>query len=255
MAGALAIGASTASPTAAQEPFRPIAASLEARPPIDTTTLAFEETVEMTTLLEKTIFKVDVLRLRILIGNPEGRELGRIAGSSQISDREDSAAMVALAARDVWAVTTFERNIGLDQFVDGVLGNLRRAVDAGAIRTDEYDLMRDSLPVWYDFLRLRGIHDGDRMLYRIRGPSLRTIFVGVDGEVWLDQLDRGASPPRILIAGYFARGSDLRNGLIESLLAANHSRATNREPASPGPVNPRGSGRSPARSPPPRSGG
>ncbi|HSM08267.1 MAG TPA: hypothetical protein VLA33_04535, partial [Gemmatimonadota bacterium] len=66
----------------------------------------------------------------------------------------------------------------------------------------------------------RGIRSGDRMLQRVRGDTLRTVYEGADGEVLLDQVDVGPERRLAVLGGYFAPGSDFRQGLVESVLAA-----------------------------------
>jgi hypothetical protein len=74
------------------------------------------------------------------------------------------------------------------------------------------------LPEWYAPLAGRDIQRGDRMVYRIRGDTLRATFHGVSGGVLVDRVDVGEGGPRAVLGGYFARGSDFREGLIRSVL-------------------------------------
>ena len=189
-------------------------------PAVDTASLASGPYSEMSALLEKTIFKVDVLTLRIRVGRCEADRLERVLRGGRHSDAlADSVAEIMVSANDAWARIVFERGVGLGQFLDGVLGNVRKAWKAGLIEAADYERMSEMLPVWFGFLEDRRIREGDRLLYRIRKESLRTIYVGVEGAVLLDQTDLGASPPRILLGSYFAPGSDFRKALVRSLLA------------------------------------
>ena len=169
----------------------------------------------MATLLEKTIFKVDVAWLEIWFTPEVDRRIGALAaGSSKAS--ADSIAAVATHATDVLARLHFERNVSLGQFLDGLQGSARHARDARIISDAAYGDIVISSPTWYAFLEERGIHDGDEMLYRIRGDTLRTVFRGVEGEILLDQRDVGPERGLSVLGGYLAPGSDFRRGLIES---------------------------------------
>ncbi len=195
-------------------------ASPTAVPAMDTTSLASGPYSEMSALLEKTIFKVDVLTLRIRVGRSAAARLDRVLRGRRYSDAlADSVAEIMVSANDAWARIVFERGVRLGQFLDGVLGNVRKAWKAGLIEAADYERMSAMLPVWFGFLEDRRIREGDRLLYRIRQESLRTIYIGVEGAVLLDQTDLGASPPRILLGSYFAPGSDFRKALVRSLLA------------------------------------
>ncbi len=185
--------------------------------PVDTATLARDPQVVMETLLEKTIFKVDVLRLRLRFDRQTTARLRESVANGPGDALPDSIAAVALASTDVWARIRFERGVSLSQFLDGVLDNLERAVVAGIVSVEEFDRLQANLPHWSSFLEERRIHDGDELWYRIRGDTLRTLFVSVSGEVLLDQTDVGSGARMAVLGGYFAPGSDLRDGLIESV--------------------------------------
>lgn len=190
----------------------------ELTPPLDTASLAEGPYARMHMLWEKTFLKVDVLTLDVRVGEETAARLGPLAGGRSYSKRlADSLAAAALDARDAFVRIRFERNVSLDQFLDGVRGNLRKARDAGIIGAATYDTISSGLPRWFAFLRERGIHDGDRILYRIRGDTLRTAFVARDGDVLLDQTDLGAERRLAVLGSYFVRGSDFRDGLIRSL--------------------------------------
>jgi hypothetical protein len=184
----------------------------------DTLGLGESRYATMRMLFEKTIFKVDVLTLEVRFGPETAARLQALAeGRRRTSALADSIAAVALEADDAFIRLHFERNVSLDQFLNGVRGNTRAARDAGIITPEQYDDLTASLPMWYDFLAERGIKDGDEMLYRIRGDSLYTMYRTVEGDVPLNQVDVGDFRRRSVLGGYFAPRSEFRAKLIESL--------------------------------------
>lgn len=193
----------------------PLAAQL---PAADTSALAHGPGSRMTTLFEKTIFKVDVLTLEVRFDRTVAEQLGRLVATGE-RDRsvEDSIAATAIAARDVWAQMVFHRNVKLNQFLDGLVHNARRARDAGILDGGTYATIEREAPVWYAALADRNIREGDVMTYRIRGDTLRTIVRGVEGRVYVDQTDIGPGRVLSVLGGYFAPGSDFRKGLIRSI--------------------------------------
>lgn len=183
--------------------------------PVDTATLAQGPGARACMLMERTLFKVDVLTLYLRFGPETARALGRLADSGA---PRDSLAAVATRSRDAFARLAFLRDVSMNRFLDGVRTDMGRPVEAGWISQATFDEVSASLPRWYAFLESRGVRQGDTMLYRIRGDSLRTLYRSVDGEWLLDQTDVGA-PNRLAVMGsYFAPGSSFREGLLDSLL-------------------------------------
>lgn len=195
----------------------PSEAALPAARP-DTTDLADGPFSRMTALLERTIFKVDVLRLEMRFGEETAERLREVVTAP--GRREvlaDSAARVALGAPRARVRVRFVRDVGLERFLDGIRENLRPALEAGWMEEATYRLISDSLPVWYRPLEGRGVKEGDEMVYDIRGDTLRTTFRGRDREVLLDQTDVGPERTRAVLASYLAPGSDFREELLDSL--------------------------------------
>ncbi len=173
-------------------------------------------------LLEKSIFQVDVLRLEVRFGPETATRLDSLvaasSGSSPPNDLADSVAAIAFEARDALTRLEFLRDVGLDRFLEGIRDNLRRAEEGGLISREQFEGISQDLPAWYAFLEDRGILSGDRMLQRVRGDSLRTVYISAVGDTLFDQTDVGSHRRLAVLGGYFAPGSDFREGLVESLL-------------------------------------
>ncbi len=187
-------------------------------PALDTVSVGRGRYAAMQTLLEKTIFKVDVLTLDVRFGSETAHRLERLVTSRRYSESlADSIASVAIDARDVWARLRFKRHVSLDQFLNGIRDNLTRARRAGIIDSASYAMIFQDLPVWYHFLAADGISKGDEMLYRIRGDTLHTAYRTAAGVFLLDQTDIGPERRLSVLGGYFAPKSECRKGLIKSL--------------------------------------
>ena len=195
-----------------------LAAPSPLQPPPDTASLAGGPYARMSMLWEKTIFKVDVLTVEVRFDSATAHALEAVArGRSYARPLADSIAAIATEARDALVRIEFQRNVSLRQFLDGVRDNLRKVRDAGLIGPADYDTITAGLPRWFAFLAERGIRDGDRILYRIRGDTLRTIYLDRDGAIALDQTDVGPERRLAVLGSYFVRGSDFREGLVRSL--------------------------------------
>lgn len=187
-------------------------------PPLSAETLARGRYATMHALLEKSIFNFDIVTVDLRFSEALQRRLEELtAGRTPSSSLEDSVAALAVDARDVWARVFFKRGISLDQFVDAARKNARKAHEAGFITERTFSEVYYGLPLWYEFLQERRIQKGDEMHYRIRGDTLRTVYCGVDGEVFLDQIDVGAERRLSVMGGYFAPKSDFRKQLLRSL--------------------------------------
>lgn len=187
-------------------------------PALDTTSLASGRYASMRTLLEKTIFRVDVLTLDLRFDHETAQRVESLARGRRHSQAlADSIADVALHSQDAFAQIEFQRDVSLRQFVDGIRENMRRAQKTGIISRQAYDAISEGLPRWFAFLEKRRIQKGDRVLYRIRGDTLRTIFQAGDGALLLDQTDVGPERRLAVLGSYFAPKSDFRDGLVKSL--------------------------------------
>jgi len=195
----------------------PAAAQSTAQLPMDTASLSSGAQCCMQMLLEKTIFKVDVLTLEIRFGQEDQLEISRLVSGRNYSRSADSVADIAVNSRDAFARIEFLRDVSLSQFVDGVREDLGHARDAGIIGRSDYEMISQNIPRWFSFLEERGIRRGDRILYRIKGDTLRTQYIGVDGGLALDQTDVGAERRLAVLGSYLAPKSSFRRGLIESL--------------------------------------
>lgn len=189
--------------------------------PADTLDLAAGSFAEMHMLLQKTIFQVDVLTVRLRFDDEVAARLEALAkGRGLTASVADSIARVALEARDAWAVIEYVRDVKLDQFLGGLRDNMRRAAQAGIIGEQDYEVISAELHLWYAPLEERKVLSGDRIYYRIRGDTVRTVYQGVDGEILLDHTEVGPERRLAVMGGYFAPKSSFRKKLIESLFAS-----------------------------------
>lgn len=175
-----------------------------------------EPSLTTRTLMEKTIFQVDVLTLELWLGPETVRRLSDVLPLRD-DESHDAAALIALDSRDAWAELVFRRGVRLDQFLGGIDENMRRARDAGLLTPEGYELVATGLPRSYAPLAEDGIAEGDRIFYRIRGDTLRTVYQRVDGELVVDQTDVGPERRLSLLGSFFVEGSDFREGLVGSL--------------------------------------
>ncbi len=178
---------------------------------------AAQPSLQLHMLLEKTIFQVDVLTLDLWLGPATARRLQEVLAGKPGLAAGDSVAHVSTYSRDAWARITFLRGVGLESFLDGIVNNMQRAWRTGILTQSDFDMISRGLPQWFTPLREREIHAGDRLFYRIRGDTLRTVFQTTDGEILIDQTDVGPERRLSVLGSFLVEGSDFRAGLLRSL--------------------------------------
>lgn len=172
----------------------------------------------MGTVLEKTIFRIDVLRIRLCFDQETADELERIASSGTMDEElGDSIARTALQGALASAQVEFLRDVSLERFLEGVDDEQKRAVSSGFLSDSTRRAIRSSLPRWFAFLQQRGIRKGDRILYRLEPQAIRSRFIGHDGVLLMDRTDSGRLRRNSVLATWLGRGSSVRQGLLRSL--------------------------------------
>ncbi len=162
--------------------------------------------------------KVDVANVSVRVG-PRTAEVLRhlVTGNRLTSDLADSIAWYAIRSSEALVTMEFERNVGLSRFLSGIRDGAETVWKRGLIERTTFDDISRNLPTWYSGLEDRGIRDGDRAFYLISGDQLHTRVQGSDGTIYIDQVDVGRESVLSVLAGYFVRGSDFRDGLVRSL--------------------------------------
>jgi hypothetical protein len=169
-------------------------------------------------LLEKTVLKVDVLTVDVRLGKSvQARMAEVVAGKKPSPELYANIAKVAIGADDALVQLKFLRDVSLDQWIDVVRENLQQARDAKLISAQLQQKISAGLPKWFGALRERGYLEGDRLLYRVKGDTLRSVVVSAKGDVLVDRTDNGKDEASVVMASYYAPGSDFREPLVHSL--------------------------------------
>lgn len=201
---------------------------------MDTLPLSKGRYAEASMLLEKTLFRIDVARLSLRFGPETALALGKLVDGRRHSDAlADTVVLLAIQTRDAWASLGFRRDVDFGRFLEGIRDGISVARKAGLLDPGFARGLSDSLPTWYASLRTRGVKDGDVMMYRITGDTLRTVFRTVEGRILVDQEDVGPQPRLSVMGGFLAPGSDFRKGLLISIFANLEDSAPSPRPSGP----------------------
>jgi hypothetical protein len=170
-------------------------------------------------LLEKTIFKVDAVRLELAFtdGTP-ARVAGLLARDAYSSALRDSIAAAFLAAGGATVRFTFERSFGLERFLRANRDVMKRLVEAGILSEEEFQRLDADNVERFQVLASEGVRDGDRLEHEIDGERVATRYVDVEGEVRIEEVRVGDAERRALLGSLFGPKSDFRGGLLDLVL-------------------------------------
>lgn len=201
-----------------------LGAAVAAEPPpsVDAPDLAKGPYSAMRMTFKKTILKINVADIEVRFDKPTQARLAEIARAGG-----DAAALIpklaeaAIAAPRAVVQMRMNREVSLDRWMGVVRDNVGEARKAGLISRELADQVSQGLPQWFQPLKERGYQKGDRIVYSMTPDGLRTVVVGQDGQTLLDRSDREKGLRQVVLASYFAPGSEFREPLIKSLLAGN----------------------------------
>jgi hypothetical protein len=168
-------------------------------------------------LLEKFFFKI--LTVDVRFGKATQAKIAEIAqGKPYSKELEPKLAQAAIEADRVVVQLRFKRDVPLERWMGVVRDNIEEARTAGLISAALEKKVSDSLPVLFAGLKERGFTEGDRVYYEVKPDSLRTSVVSVDGKLLMESVSRESDVPRVVLASYFAPGSEFRTPLLKALL-------------------------------------
>jgi hypothetical protein len=194
----------------------------DALPSLDWGELAQGPYAYMHMLLQKTILRINVATIEVRVDKAaQGRLAGLLRGQAYSDGLAAQLANVAIGAEHAVVQMKFKRDVSLDRWMGVVRENLEQARKAGLIPADLERRVSQGLPQWFDALKQRGYEKGDRLIYAVGPDSLRTVVVSPGGQVFVDRMEREQGTRRVVMASYFAPGSDFRDPLLRSLMEGN----------------------------------
>lgn len=195
------------------------AALADAPPSLNAPDLGSGPFSSMHMLLEKTVLAVDVLTVDVRVDKPTQEKIAALAaGKAYSDDLGRQIADVAIKAPNAVVQLEFKRDVPLNSWLAEVRRNLQQARAAGLISAALEKKVSDGLPGTFKAIQDRGYKKGDRLLYRVKPGSVRTVVVGPDHvTAFIDSTDTSADVRTVVMASYMAPGSDFRVPLLKSL--------------------------------------
>ena len=167
-------------------------------------------------VLEKTIFKVDAVRLDLTIrGDTPSRVERLVTGRVDPRAWSDSVAALYLGADQALVTMTFLRSFGLNRFLDANRDVMEKLSEAGWITEEEFRRLDQENRARFEGLAADGVRDGDVIEHEVRGDTVTTRYTDVTGTVRIDGLLVGSGERRVLLGSLFGPESDFRQGLLD----------------------------------------
>lgn len=178
-------------------------------------TTELERYARLEYLLEKTIFKIDVLWLTITVDDQTAAAVDSIVtGRRRTDELESAVASRYMATRRADITLVFERSVGFGRFIGGTRNTSRVLVRHGFIDAASAERIDRDMETRFAFLRDTGIRKGDSLSYSLRGDSVVARYVGVNGDTEFEEARVDPQWRLWILGSYFAAGTDFRNGLL-----------------------------------------
>ena len=176
-------------------------------------------------VLERTVFKVAVVDLKLSVDESTGARVGELLSQDLEKDQfAAAAAALYLDSRHADVVMTFLRSITMGQFLDGAEETLEELAEANHLDAESVARIAGENEERFAFLGEDGIQEGDRLLYTLRGDTVRTRYVTAHGSERLSDVRIGPERRIALLGSYFGLGTNFRDGLLDSILALRSER-------------------------------
>ena len=186
-------------------------------PSLNATDLARGPYSHMQMLLKKLLFKVAIIDVRVDIAT-QTRFAAIAKGHAYSAKLDEQLANVAVGASRAVVQMRFLRDVPLSRWMDVVRENLEQARKSKLISADLEKRVGQGLPTWFAALKDRGYEKDDRLVYSVSHDALRTVVVSKAGKVLVDRTEKEKGSRNVVMASYFAWGSDFREPLLRSLL-------------------------------------
>lgn len=167
-------------------------------------------------VLERTIFKVDAVRLELtMLGETPDRVAEVVGGQAEPRVWSDSVAALYMEADHAHVRMTFLRSFGLDRFLDANRDALQKTVKSGLLTEEEFETLDAENRKRFAVLTMDGVRDGDQLEHEVRGDTVTTRYTDVTGAVRIDEIQIEAAHRKALIGSLFGPGSGFRKGLLD----------------------------------------
>lgn len=180
---------------------------------------------EMNMLLERTIFRVDVLKVKLHFGVDTQKELRNLAQGQKPSEELANKIVDTIYKTPRTTVRVqFLWEISYEQYMDEVRKSLQCSLKSGVLNQTQHNDVVNRLDQWYGRLRERGLKEGDQLVYTLEKDTIQTTFLPKDKDPVINPVVKDARVYILsILSGYLASCSEFRKPLIKSLEAVPQS--------------------------------
>ncbi len=167
-------------------------------------------------ILERTIFKVDAVRLELTVGSETADPVSELVhGRVDPRSEEEGVARLYVNAEEAEVRMTFLRSFSLKRFLDANREQMEGLAEAGLLTDREIRRLIAENEERFAVLEGDGIRDGDRLEHEVRGDTVTTRYTDVTGAIRIDEVQVGAEQRTMLMGSLFGPQSSFRNGLLD----------------------------------------
>jgi hypothetical protein len=172
---------------------------------------------ELVSVLEASILKINVMRVRLQVDEATASALQALVGSTPRSAAlEAQVAAIYLEARTASVDTEFLMGMSGGMFLDNTVKAFRGMVSDSLMSSAEAETLSAEARTRFAFLTAAGVRPADRLRYELSGDTVTTNYTRA-GQTLMQDRQVGGRYRRALLASYFAPSSDFRRGLLDDV--------------------------------------
>jgi len=172
---------------------------------------------ELVAVLEASILKIDVMRVRLRVDDATASALQALVGSAPRSPAlEDRVSAIYLDSRSASVDTEFLMGMSGGMFLDNTTKAFRGMASDSLLGGAEAETLSAEARSRFAFLTAAGVKPADRLRYELSGDTVTTSYTRA-GQMLMHDKQVGDRYRRALLASYFAPSSDFRRGLLDDV--------------------------------------
>ncbi len=170
---------------------------------------------ELVYVYEASIFKLDVMRIRVRVDEATAEAVRSLVHSRPRSaDLDGAVAARFMAAQAATAVTEFLMGMSGETFIANTIKSMDGMARDGRVTDGEAQALGRDVRSRFGFLSDTGVRPTDRLHYDLVGDTVTTRYLRADTVLMRDR-QVGALHRTVLLSSYFTPSSEFRRGLLD----------------------------------------
>jgi hypothetical protein len=170
---------------------------------------------ELDYLYEASIFKIDVMRIRLRVDDATASAVRSLVGSAPRSTELDrKVATRYIGAAQATVETEFKMSMSGGTFISNTTKAIQGLARDGLLEPGPAEALGRDAQTRFAFLHEAGVREGDRIRYELVADTVTTQYLRGETVLMRDR-QVGTTHRVALLASYFAPSSDFRRGLLD----------------------------------------